>query len=199
MQWRATTWISGAFHTSPTLGIEAISRIIPIYLHLKKLYGRFLLQESSLLSNHIISSILSSNGSQDQICHNTFINLLTSKQRFCLKSLLIDVDNKHNEFFPSFSFFNEEFKPGNHLIDLFSDRFSFHSYSSNIKKHIEKLDNIAFRTSSNPFSTIIISNASIKNHIATSISHIHSFNKPVIKTIHRAVNITTTEAELFAI
>ena len=48
-------------------------------------------------------------------------------------------------------------------------------------------------------SVIVISDTSIKNHITISISHIHSFNKPVVKTIYRAVNITTTEAELFAI
>ena len=109
------------------------------------------------------------------------------------------MNDKQNEFFPSFSFFNEEFKPGSQLTDLFPDCFSFHSYLSLVKKHIEKLDEIALRALSNPFSTIIVSDASIKNHIATLISHIHSFNKPVVKTIHRAINITTTEAELSAI
>ena len=44
-----------------------------------------------------------------------------------------------------------------------------------------------------------MSDASIKNHIATSISHIHSFNKPVVKTIYRAINVTMTETKLFAI
>jgi len=116
-----------------------------------------------------------------------------------LKSPLIDVDNKCNEFFPSFSFFNEKFKPGNHLIDLFSDHFSFHHHSSNAKKHIEKLNDIVLRALSNPSSTIVVSDTSIKNHVATLISHIHSFNKPVVKTIHRAINVIMTEAELFAI
>ena len=55
------------------------------------------------------------------------------------------------------------------------------------------------RASSDLSSTIIVLDANIKNHIITSISHIHSFNKPVIKTLHRAINVTTTEAELFAI
>jgi len=55
------------------------------------------------------------------------------------------------------------------------------------------------RALSNPSSKIVVSNTSIKNHVATSISHIHSFKKPVVKTIHRAINITTTEAELFTI
>ena len=123
---------------------------------------------------------------------------LTAKQRLRLKSPLIDVDDKRNEFFPSFSFFNE-FKPGSWLTDLFPDRFSFHSHLSCVKKHIEKLDEIVLRASSNPTSTIIVSDASIKNHIATLISHIYSFNKPVVKTIHRAINVTTTEAELFTI
>jgi len=122
-----------------------------------------------------------------------------AKQRLCLKSPLINVDDKQNEFFPSFSFFNEEFKLGSWLTDLFPDHFSFHSHSSDIKKHIEKLDEIALQASSSSSSTIIVSDASIKNHVATSISHIYSFSKPVIKTIHRAINVTTTEAELFAI
>jgi len=157
------------------------------------------LRDSSLPTNHIISNILSSNEPQGRSHHISSIDHLTAKQRLRLKSPLIDVDDKRNEFFLSFSFFNKEFKPGDRLIDLFSDRFSFHFRSSNTKKHIEKLDEIALRASSNPSSTIIMSDASIKNHVATSISHIHSFNKPVIKTEHRAINVTTTEAELFAI
>jgi len=109
------------------------------------------------------------------------------------------VDDKCNQFFLSFSFFNKEFKSGNRLIDLFSDYFSLHFHSSNTKKHIEKLDKIALRASSNPSLTIVVSDASIKNHIATLISHIHSYNKPVTKTMHKAINVTTTEAKLFAI
>ena len=77
-----------------------------------------------------------------------------AKQRLCLKSPLIDVDDKHNEFFPLFSFFNKEFKLGNCFINLFSDCFSFYSHSSNTKKHIKKLNDIMFRALSNPSSTI---------------------------------------------
>jgi len=63
MQHRAVLWISDAFRTSPTMGIEAISDLVSIHFHLKKLYDRFLLKGSSLLSNYIITSILSTNGS----------------------------------------------------------------------------------------------------------------------------------------
>ena len=145
IQQRVALWISGAFQTSPMLGIKAILEQVPIHLHLKKIYRRFLLHESSLLSNHIINNILSSNGPQGRNRHTSSIEYLTVKQRLQLKSPLIDVDDKHNQFFLSFSFFNKEFKPGNRLIDLFSDYFSLHFHSSNTRKHIEKLDEIVLR------------------------------------------------------
>jgi len=122
-----------------------------------------------------------------------------AKQRLKLKSPLSDVDNKRNEFFLSFYFFNDEFTPGKHLVDTFSNHVSFHPCTLNIQNHMENLEKIAIRASSDLLSSIIVSNASIKNQVATSISHIYSFNKLIVKTLHKAINITTAEAELFAI
>jgi len=95
------------------MGIEAISGLILIYLHLKKLYDRFLLRGLSLSSNHIITSILSTNGLYKHTPHNIFIDNLTSKQRLHLNFPLIDMDNRHNKLFLSFLAFDEEFNPGN--------------------------------------------------------------------------------------
>ena len=81
MQQRAALWIAGAFQISSSLGIEAIAGLVPIHLYLKKLYGRFLLWQSSLPSNHIIHSILSSDRLQEYKSHNMSINHLTAKQR----------------------------------------------------------------------------------------------------------------------
>ena len=39
----------------------------------------------------------------------------------------------------------------------------------------------------------------VKNDIAISISHMHTYNNPIIKTFHHAVYITSTKAELFTI
>ena len=50
-----------------------------------------------------------------------------------------------------------------------------------------------------PNIVIIVSDASTKNNIATSIAHIHSFNSPLKKTTHHTISITSTEAELFAL
>ena len=129
MQQRAVIWISGAFHTLPTTDIEAISGLIPIHLYLKKLYDRFYLREFLLPSNYIIKSIIKTNRPNDQIKHQTkhclSINSLMLKQVLCLSNLLIDMDNRCNKFLPSFSLFNKEFSPGNHLCDIFSNQFSF--------------------------------------------------------------------------
>jgi len=46
---------------------------------------------------------------------------------------------------------------------------------------------------------IVISNASIKNNVATLIAHVHTHNSPVIEIIHYIVNVTSTEAEIFAL
>ena len=35
--------------------------------------------------------------------------------------------------------------------------------------------------------------------MAISIAHIHVHNKPIVKMLHYAVNVTSTEAEIFAI
>jgi len=56
-----------------------------------------------------------------------------------------------------------------------------------------------FYMSNDSKSVVMVSDASIKNNIAMFISHIHSPSNPIKKTICYAVNITSTEAELFAI
>ena len=53
--------------------------------------------------------------------------------------------------------------------------------------------------SSNPHTALMITDVSIKNDIVISISHIHSVNQPLVKTVHHASFVTSTEAELFAI
>jgi len=58
---------------------------------------------------------------------------------------------------------------------------------------------MVLRISFSPSTALVITDASIKNDIATSISHIYSANHPLIKTVHHAVFVTSMEAELFTI
>ena len=52
---------------------------------------------------------------------------------------------------------------------------------------------------SSPSMALVVTDASIKNDIATLISHIHLANYPLIKTVHYTAFVTSMETELFAI
>ena len=56
-------------------------------------------------------------------------------------------------------------------------------------------NNIVIKSSNSP----VVTDASVKNNIATFISHMHTYNNPITKTLHHVVHVTSTEAELFAI
>ena len=113
------------------------------------------------------------------------------------------MDNRFNKVFLFFSPFNYEFLLENKLIDIFFNHFSFHylnrKNNHNIKSYLLKLNSITLQVSSDSHSIIVVTNASIKNQIATLISHVHIHNRPVIKTTHYTVNIISTKVELFVI
>ena len=113
------------------------------------------------------------------------------------------MDNRFNEVFPSFDPFNKEFALGSYIFDTFPSCFSFHPFNKqrneSLKTHICHLNNISIIFSSDSSYTLVVTNASIKNNVATSVAHIHVYDKPVIKTIHYTVNVTSIEAKLFVI
>ena len=127
------------------------------------------------------------------------LNSLTKQQYGLIKGHIVNMDNRFNEVFPSFNPLNPEFRSGNRIIDNFSHCFSFHSFSKSsnrfFKLYTQQLDDLAIESSSLVTNALIITDASVKNSVATSISHIHVHNKPVVKTLYHAVNVTSTEAE----
>jgi hypothetical protein len=54
MQRRAALWITGAFHTSPTMAIKAIAGLMPIHLHLSKLTQRSSVWMNTLHWTHVL-------------------------------------------------------------------------------------------------------------------------------------------------
>ena len=131
------------------------------------------------------------------------IGSLTNHQRILTKGHLIDLYNKSHGIFPSFSPLSIEFSSGHHIIDNFSDRFSFNLVNRKEKTknntYTQELDEMVLWVSSSPHTALVVTDVSIKNDCATSISHIHLANSPLTKTIHHASFVTSTEAELFAI
>ena len=131
------------------------------------------------------------------------ISSLTNRQRILTKGHLINSYNKSHGIFPSFSPLSIKFSPGPCIIDNFSDRFSFNLVNRKEKTkdniRAQELNKIVLQVSSSPHTALVVTDASIKNNIATSISHIHLKNSSLTKTIHHALFVTSTEAELFAI
>ena len=58
---------------------------------------------------------------------------------------------------------------------------------------------MTLHSSSSPHTAIVVTDASVKNDIATLVSHIHVRDHPLIKMVHHAAFVTSTEVELFAI
>jgi len=135
--------------------------------------------------------------------HHFSLELLISRQCSNIKGLIVDIKNRFDEISPLFFPFNCEFLSGNRLIDIFPRHFSFHSLNKkcekSIKSHLGKLKEITLYTSSYLLTVVVVSDASIKNHVATSIAHVYVYGSPVIKTIHHIVNIISTKAKLFVI
>ena len=107
------------------------------------------------------------------------------------------------KFFSLFDLFNREFILGQYLINIFAKQFLFHilknQSNNNLNTYLWSLKNIALTFSLNFSIALVVADTSIKNYITISIAHVHVQNKQVIKTIYHTVNVTTTEAEFFAI
>jgi len=200
MQRRAATWILGAFKTSLLEGLEALAGLIPVKYHLQKIAKRSQIRPSKLPKNHILN-ILMDDSSHKLNPHN--MGSLTHRQKVLTKGHLINSKFKSYGIFPSFSLLDPEFTPGQRIIDNFSGRFSFNLANKKKKKknnhHAQELDEMVLQNSSIPNTALVITNASIKKDIAMSIAHIHSANRPLIKTVHHASFVMSSEAELFAI
>ena len=199
MQKRAAIWILGAFKTSPSEGIEAIVGIIPIKFYLQKLAKCSLICPFKLPENHIVRNLMDDSPRYNITSNPYAIGSLTNQQRNITKEHIINANVKSYGIFPSFNSLHQEFTPGNRLSDKFSDRFSFVLVNKKGKEndHAQELDNLVLHNSASS-TALIVTDASIKNDITTSVAHIHQTNIPLIKTVHHTVFVTSLEVELFA-
>ena len=192
-----------AFYTSLSMWIKAIAGLISIIYHLWKLSNRNKLQTIFLPYNHILKELLEKRFSPLLSYHCFSLEYITSKQQATIKSSIVNANSCLNRIFPSFDFFNKEFYLGNRLVDSFSNHFSFHKTDYSLEEskfhHYSCLNNIVLNVLSNLSTVIVVFDISIKNSITISIAHVHSSNNPLKKILYYAINIISTEVELFAI
>ena len=160
MQQRAALWITGAFRTFPSKGVEAIAGLIAIYLHLQKLNGRHHLQYASIPPSHAINSLLDLAHAKNQPAHKFATSNLTNKQLTNLKSPIKDVNVCLNEISPCFNPTHTLFSPGMRVVNHFSSKIVFHSPLSSSDKdthaHIQNLNHAFRQSQSSPHSTAIM-------------------------------------------
>ena len=122
-------WILEVFKTSPSFGVEAITGLIPINLYLKKLSERSQLQAHLLPSNHILHLLMEPRNDLSYHQHSLSLGGLTKCQHTLIKGSVVNIDNRYNEVFSSFNPLHPELLPGNRVINILSNHFSFHPVS----------------------------------------------------------------------
>ena len=153
----------------------------------------------TLPKHYTLNSLLDEQYFKKPIPHYMTIYHLRTKQCLKIKNPIVDINNHLNKAFDSL---NKELSSGFHLVDNFSDWFSFYSvkWKDTNAKFIyqNKLNNIHKNSSVNQNTILIMSDISIKN-ITILVSYIWRSYEIVAKTVYHAINISSTEAELFAI
>ena len=165
--------------------------LISIHLHLQKISGRQHLRAASLASNHALHSLLENQHSKNTKSHRLSLDNLTFKQCLKIKSAVVNSNNRLNGIFPSFDTSHKELSSGFHLVDNFPNHFSFHTVNRQDKEiksaHIRQLDKIFEDSCLDSKTVLVISDASIKNDVVTSILHVYFGGNTISKTIHHTI------------
>jgi len=157
----------------------------------------------SLPKQHALNLLLNKHLSKNVNPHQLLLGTLTFRQCQKLKNHVVNSNDCLNSLFSSFNSLHKEISSSFHLVDNFSDCFSFHTVNCRdkdvAKAYLQNLNRTIEDFCIDPETIIIIFDASIKNNVITSISHVCSHQNILAKTIHYAINITSTEVELFTI
>ena len=120
-----------------------------------------------------------------------------------IKQSIIDVNNHLNGILSSFDSLYKELSSGFWLVDNFPDHFSFYTVNHKDKDiknaHLCKLNKVFKDFLVDSKTVIVIFNTSIRNNVATSISHVCLGHNILAKNIHYAVNVISNEVKLFVI
>ncbi|CAA7263217.1 unnamed protein product [Cyclocybe aegerita] len=86
MQRKAALWITGAFHTSPTGGLEALAGLIPVHIMLKKLATCTVYRVATLSDTHPLRSMMGKGLLKRAAPHARSAALMTPAMRGKVKS-----------------------------------------------------------------------------------------------------------------
>ncbi|KJA16514.1 hypothetical protein HYPSUDRAFT_207003 [Hypholoma sublateritium FD-334 SS-4] len=129
MQHKAAIWITGAFKTSLTRGVQAIAGLMPIHLHIQKMAWRAHFRTAMLSDTHPTRSFLEPQYCKGALEHPVALNWLSIQERPKLQGAIADTHSEILALTKTFAPCAPEAQPGQRLLDLFPARTVFHLHS----------------------------------------------------------------------
>ncbi len=93
MQRKAAIWVTGAFRTSPTGGVQAIAGLLPIHLHIRKLSWRASFRTATLSATHPARSLMGAEYRGAADTHDAAISQLTDRQLAKVRGTIVDAQD----------------------------------------------------------------------------------------------------------
>ena len=153
------------------------------------------------IKQHTINSLLDKYHSKRAKPYHRATSQLIAKQQSKIKSPIVEINNYLNEVYSFFDSLNKESFLGFHLVDSFLNCFLFltanQKDSELLIAHWNKLDNIYEDSLFKQDLVLIIVNTSIKNNIATLISHTCREQETIVKIMYYKISVSSTKAETF--
>ena len=151
-------------------------------------------------------SLLSARNSKGTHPHSQSLTLLTDTQSACLKSPLLDTEVFLLNLTECFTPLDSEACPGCRVLDNFPDHISFHPcdhlQKSFHKAHLEALDHLCHRASSDSSTLVVVTDASVippRNMQAISAMHFWRLGEQVLLSKVSAGRTTALDTELFTV
>ncbi|CAA7267337.1 unnamed protein product [Cyclocybe aegerita] len=188
----------GAFHTSPTGGLEALAGLIPVHLMLKKLATCAVYRVTTLSDTHPLRSMLGKGLLKRAVPHACSAALMTPAMRGKVKSTVMEVDERVHTLTESFEPFAPEARPGDWLLDHYADRLHFDKRDPTQDKR-PYLDKLIMKARADPLTVLAATDGSVpqsNQYQATSAAIIYKGHRELERTCYVSGRVTAPDAEL---
>ncbi|CAA7267343.1 unnamed protein product [Cyclocybe aegerita] len=201
MQRKAALWITGAFRTSPTGGLEAPADLIPVHLMLKKLATCAVYRVATLSDTHPLCSMMGEGLLKRAAPHARSAALMTPAMRGKVKSTVMEVDERVHTLTESFEPFAPKARPGDQLLDRYADRLHFDE-RDHAQDRRPYLDELIVKARADPLTVLAATDGSVpqsNQYQATSAAIIYKGHRELERTCYVSGRVTAPDAELNAI
>ncbi|CAA7261906.1 unnamed protein product [Cyclocybe aegerita] len=201
MQRKAALWITGAFRTSPTGGLEALAGLIPVHLMLKKLAMCAVYRVTTLSDTHPLCSMMGEELLKRAAPHARSAALMTPAMRGKVKSTVMEVDERVHTLTESFKPFAPEARPGNRLLDRYADHLHFDECDP-AQDRRPYLDELITKARADPSTVLAATDGSVpqsNQYQAASAAIIYKGHHKLERTHYVSGRVTAPDVELNAI